>query len=197
MQRGGVCVSGDGLLKGPTYSRKPSTGLSVYKPSDTSLKDSDLFRPVYLTGRWLAGVFGKINQMPLGEAALTLPSGSAFCPTKALSSTPTWSSGFFGTMVTGSVDFRRCMSLVSAWRFPGAVSLASALPSPARPVSMAPDSTLLIGEGQLAPGHGSSFTFSEACGPSYVPVDVTAWPSCSHVLPSRGPGNRLCSGSWR
>ena len=59
-----MCVSGDEMLKGPTYPRKPSMGLSVYEPSDTSLKDSDLFRPVYLTGRWLARVFGKINQMP-------------------------------------------------------------------------------------------------------------------------------------
>ena len=86
---GSVCVSGDEMLKGPMYPRKPSMGLSVYEPSDTSLKDSDLFCPVYLTGRWLAGVFGKINQMPLREAALILPSGSAFCPAKPLSSTLT------------------------------------------------------------------------------------------------------------
>ena len=39
-------------------------------------------------------------------------------------------------------------------------------------------------KGELAPGHGSSFMFSEACRLSYVPTDMTAWLLCSHVLPS-------------
>ena len=52
---GSVCVSGDGTLKGSTYPREPPppTELSVYKPSDTSLRDSDHFCPVYLmAGGW-------------------------------------------------------------------------------------------------------------------------------------------------
>lgn len=114
-------------------------------PFDAALSDSGSLNSGFLgavchTGQVAASVFRKRSQMPLEEAVPSCLRGSAFCSTQPLSLTPTWSSGVSGTVVTGSVDFRRCMSSggseghsqdpVSLPQAPAVTQLVSQLVSP-------------------------------------------------------------------
>lgn len=88
-----VCITSDGELNDPVYPREPSMGLT---PSHRTLLKGTVvsfvqFRPPY--GQVAGNVFRKINQMPFGEAALTLPAGLSPAPPPHLALRIPWDSG--------------------------------------------------------------------------------------------------------